>query len=104
MNSVCSDAVEELCPVCFDEVSEEKHRLEYCGHSYCVECLLHMLQNSEDIPLKCEKVIEDNGSEEPLVSVNLYLSDFCFVFSDIALLFLSIWRIVNLFQKLSLNQ
>lgn len=48
------DVKGEICPVCYDEVSEDKHRLQCCGHAYCTECFLHLLQNCEEIPLKCE--------------------------------------------------
>ncbi|GIY37432.1 ATP-dependent RNA helicase DEAH12, chloroplastic [Caerostris extrusa] len=43
----------ELCPVCFDKISNDFHRLEYCGHAYCRECILHWLQISDDFPLYC---------------------------------------------------
>ncbi|GIY37423.1 ATP-dependent RNA helicase DEAH12, chloroplastic [Caerostris extrusa] len=38
----------ELCPVCFDQIANEFHRLEYCGHAYCRECILHWFQTSND--------------------------------------------------------
>lgn len=58
----------EICPVCYDEVSEDKHRLQCCGHAYCTECFLHLLQNVEVIPLKCEV--------EVTVYANIYLFNF----------------------------
>ncbi|GFR01942.1 ATP-dependent RNA helicase DEAH12, chloroplastic [Trichonephila clavata] len=43
----------ELCPVCYDKVSNQFHRLEYCGHAYCKECILHWFKNTNDLPLCC---------------------------------------------------
>ncbi|XP_054715382.1 uncharacterized protein LOC129224860 [Uloborus diversus] len=43
----------EVCGICQMEVAEQRHRLEYCGHAYCKECLLHLFQNSDSFPLRC---------------------------------------------------
>ncbi|GIY40413.1 e3 ubiquitin-protein ligase dbl4, partial [Caerostris darwini] len=56
----------ELCPVCFDKISNDFHRLEYCGHAYCRECILHWLQTSNDFPLSCLTC------ESPLVVQDIY--------------------------------
>ncbi|XP_015923278.2 uncharacterized protein [Parasteatoda tepidariorum] len=45
---------EEDCPVCFMEIDRDQcHRLEYCGHAYCSNCLVHLFLNSDDYPLCC---------------------------------------------------
>ncbi|GIY40417.1 e3 ubiquitin-protein ligase dbl4 [Caerostris darwini] len=56
----------ELCPVCFDQIVNEFHRLEYCGHAYCRECILHWFQTSNDFPLYCITC------ESPLVLEDIY--------------------------------
>ncbi|KAF8794411.1 ATP-dependent RNA helicase DEAH12 like protein [Argiope bruennichi] len=43
----------ELCPVCFDKFADQFHRLEFCGHAYCKECILHWFQTSSHFPLCC---------------------------------------------------
>ncbi|GFU33438.1 ATP-dependent RNA helicase DEAH12, chloroplastic [Nephila pilipes] len=43
----------ERCPLCFDKVSNQFHRLEFCGHVYCKECILHWFQNANEFPLSC---------------------------------------------------
>jgi len=43
----------ETCPVCFTSPeSEERIRLQNCGHLYCIGCL-KMLINSSPLPLVC---------------------------------------------------
>lgn len=43
----------ETCPVCYDKLSNQFHRLEYCGHAYCKDCILHWFKNTNEFPLCC---------------------------------------------------
>ncbi|GBN04998.1 ATP-dependent RNA helicase DEAH12, chloroplastic [Araneus ventricosus] len=53
LENVIYEEDSELCPVCFDKVSDQSHRLEFCGHAYCKECVLHWFQTASDFPLCC---------------------------------------------------
>ncbi|KAG8185520.1 hypothetical protein JTE90_019774 [Oedothorax gibbosus] len=65
LNEYPEDA--ENCPVCFDNVSGDSHRLEHCGHLYCKECILLWFQNAKDFPLTC--IMTDCGT--PVVYADL---------------------------------
>ncbi|CAL1288271.1 unnamed protein product [Larinioides sclopetarius] len=53
LEDVITEEDAEVCPVCYDKVSDQSHRLEYCGHLYCKECILHWFQTASDFPLCC---------------------------------------------------
>ncbi|XP_033109099.1 ATP-dependent RNA helicase DEAH12, chloroplastic-like [Anneissia japonica] len=53
------DVIEEDdCGVCFSPVENDSHRLEGCGHNYCKECLMNLLQHSvesKEFPVICPR-------------------------------------------------
>ncbi|XP_033109101.1 ATP-dependent RNA helicase DEAH12, chloroplastic-like [Anneissia japonica] len=53
------DVIEEdECGVCFSPIENDSHRLEGCGHNYCKECLMDLLQhsvNSKEFPVVCPR-------------------------------------------------
>ncbi|PRD22685.1 UNVERIFIED_CONTAM: ATP-dependent RNA helicase DEAH12 [Trichonephila clavipes] len=53
LENIAFDEDAELCPVCYDKVSNQFHRLEFCGHAYCKECILHWFKNTNEFPLCC---------------------------------------------------
>ncbi|XP_064477699.1 uncharacterized protein LOC135391375 [Ornithodoros turicata] len=55
-----ADDKEEFCPVCREVPEENCHRLESCGHIYCVRCLAWVVCNAP-LPLCC--ISEECGQE-----------------------------------------
>jgi ATP-dependent RNA helicase DHX8/PRP22 len=63
------------CCACFTDIinSSDIFRLEYCGHTYCIDCMkLQLAPSTVDFPIVCAA----DGCSEPLVWKDIYnLSD-----------------------------
>ncbi|XP_071955322.1 uncharacterized protein [Antedon mediterranea] len=71
------DAIQEdECGVCLSEVEKDSHRLEGCGHNYCRECLVNLMNHSiesNDFPVVCQR--EDCNQSLFMCDINLLTRD-----------------------------
>ncbi|CAL4117859.1 unnamed protein product, partial [Meganyctiphanes norvegica] len=56
-----AETIIEDCPICLCPVEGQIHRLEFCGHGYCKECLISMIAHGirdKSFPISCEECRE----------------------------------------------
>ena len=61
-----ASSAEEDCAVCFCPLDQNKYRLQYCGHQFCVECVSQQILSAvqdKNYPIKCV----NEGCSSPFV-------------------------------------